>query len=126
MLDTFILNHIDGFAQAMAILLLIVIGTPFISFKGGIPRLGGTILGKNKGIIVFIILGFATYLIFEPGLKWIVSKLIELFVEFTISILIILFGLAILEWNSKMRWDYKWYGVVPLILGIILFIIEIV
>ncbi len=124
-INNFILNNAITFAGIITVLLLIVIGTPLISFKGGIPRVAGKIIKKGKSIVVAILVTLITFFVISPLLALLFKVLIEKFVDFTIPVLVILSGLTLWEWDKKMRWDYKWYWIPFLLVGILLLILEI-
>lgn len=124
-INNFILNNVGTFAGIITALFLIVIGTPLISFKGGIPRIAGKIIKKGKSIVLAILLAIVIFFVISPLLALLFKFLIKTFVDFTIPVLIILSGLVLGEWDKKMRWDYKWYWIPFLIIGILLFILEI-
>ena len=124
-INNFILNNAGTFAGIITALFLIVIGTPLISFKGGIPRIGGKIINKGKSIVIAILVAIVIFFVISPLLALLFKFLIKIFVDFTIPVLIILSGLALWEWDKKMRWDYKWYWIPFLLVGILLLILEI-
>ena len=123
--NNYIVTNVGTFAGMITALFLIVIGTPLISFKGGIPRIAGVIINKGKSILTAILLAIVTFFVISPLLVLLFKFLIKSFVDFTIPILITLSGLALWEWDRKMRWDYKWYWRPFLAFGILLIILEV-
>ena len=47
LLNNIVISNIDKFTTIITALLLLVVGTPLISFKGGIPRIGKLITNKQ-------------------------------------------------------------------------------
>jgi len=124
-INNYVVSNAGTFAGMITALFLIVIGTPLISFKGGIPRIVGVIINKGKSILLAILLAIVTFFVISPLLVLLFKFLIKTFVDFTIPILITLSGLALWEWDKKMRWDYKWYWIPFLLVGILLIVLEI-
>ena len=124
-INSLILKWVGFIAQVHSVLFLIVIGTPLISFEGGIPRIAGVIIKKFLSVFVAILLGLSIVFVFPPLLNTLFEFLIKQFVDFTIPSLIILAGLAMWVWDRKMRWDYKWYWIPLLVVGLLLIILEL-
>ena len=125
-LNPIIIGNIDTVSNAITALLLIVIGIPLVSFKGGIPRIAGQIISKQISIIVLIILAVVVFSAIEPLTDLIAGLSLQQFPEYAIPSILLLSGLALLEFDNKMRWDYRIYSVPLLIIGIALFVLEIV
>lgn len=123
--NNFVISNAGTFAGMITALFLIVIGTPLISFKGGIPRIAGIIINKGKSIVIAILIAIVTFFVIAPLLTLFFKYLIKALVDFTIPILVVLSGLALGEWDKKMRWDYKWYWIPFLLVGVLLIILEI-
>ncbi|MBT3304400.1 hypothetical protein HN592_03425 [Candidatus Woesearchaeota archaeon] len=124
-INELIINNVDTFAVMCTTLFLIIIGTPLISFKGGIPRIAGVIIRKGKSIAVAVLLAIIIFFVIAPLLNLLFRSLIKAFVDFTIPVLIVFAGLTLWEWDKKMRWDYKWYWIPVLLVGILFVILEI-
>ena len=124
-INQWVINNVSSFSGMYTTLFLIIIGTPLISFKGGIPRIGKVIIKKGKSIIVAIFLAIITFFVISPLLNLLFKYLIKTFVDFTIPVLIVFSGLTLLEWDRKMRWDYKWYWIPILLIGVLLIVLEI-
>lgn len=124
-INEFILNNIVRLSEVVGSMLLVVIGTPLISFKGGIPRIAGQIANKPKSLILFIFLGVITFFVIAPLTFLFIQQFIKRYVDYTIPVFIILSSLVIWEWDHKMRWDYKTYWIPGIVIGIILLVLEI-
>lgn len=124
-INNFVLNNAGTFVGIVTALFLIVIGTPLISFKGGIPRIAGKIIRKGKSLVIAILVAIVIFFVISPLLALLFKFLIKTFVDFTIPVLIILSGFALGEWDRKMLWNYKWYWIPVLLFGVLLFILEI-
>src|SRR3989338_4664577 len=122
-INQWIINNVSSFSGMCTALFLIIIGTPLISFKGGIPRIGGVIIDKGKSIVVAILLTVITFFVISPLLNLFFKYLINRFVDFTIPALIVFCGLTLWEWDKKMRWDYKWYWIPILLIGVLLIVL---
>jgi len=124
-INQWIISNVASFSGMCTALFMIIIGTPLISFKGGIPRIAGVIINKGKSIVVAILLAIITFFVISPLLNLLFKYLIKTFVDFTIPVLIVFSGLTLWEWDRKMRWDYKWYWITILLVGMLLIILEI-
>ena len=123
--NNFIVSNAGTFAGMITTLFLIIIGTPLISFKGGIPRIAGIIIKKGKSIVIAILIAIVTFFVIAPLLNLFFKYLIKNLVDFTIPALVVLSGLALGEWDKKMRWDYKRYWIPFIIIGILLIFFDI-
>jgi hypothetical protein len=125
-LNDFILLNLNIFTRLGAALILLTLGSIFISFEGGIPRVAEKIVSKPKSIFIAAIGGFLILVVIEPLLELFLAFLFSKFLGFVIPFLIILSGITLREWNKQMRWDYKWYWIITILVGIFYLILEIV
>ena len=126
LLNNIVISNIDKFTTIITALLLLVVGTPLISFKGGIPRIGKLITNKQTSVVVIILIFIITLFVLGPLTEIFVNSLIVHFVDYTIPTLIVLAGLAFWEWDKKMRWNYEFYWFPLLIIGLLLFVVEFI
>lgn len=122
--NNLVLSNIDRFETMFTFLLIVVVGSPFISFNGGIPRIGKKIINKEKSLIVLLSVTFLTLYIIGPLVGVLAHTYILKYVDYTLSTLFILGSLALWEWSKKMRWHYNYYYTPAFVFGIILFLIE--
>ena len=95
LINNFVINNVDFFAESMTLLFLIVLGTPLISFKGGIPRIAGEIINKPKSLVIMVVIGLVSWKVIFPLTNILFKLLIETFVDYKISIAITLSGFAL-------------------------------
>ncbi|MFA5142336.1 MAG: hypothetical protein WC471_05180 [Candidatus Woesearchaeota archaeon] len=124
-INIFILNHVEAFAQIISGMLLASIGLPLISFKGGIPRFAGIILNKKRAIFALLMGFILTFFIIVPLGELIVNIILQKYIEFTIPLLTITTGIFICIWDLEMKWKFHQYWIPWIIMGILLVIFEI-
>ena len=125
-LNDTIINNQEFIAKITSALLLIIIGTPFVSFKGGIPRFRGIIVNKRLSLILLAILGLVILFVFDPLTNFIVRELIVKYTGLTIPVSILLGGIALFEFDQRMMWKYKFYWLPILAAGFIWLSLEFV
>lgn len=123
-INNFVISNAGYFATALGAMLLFVIGTPFFSTKGGIPRLFGKILNKKKALLIVILIAAITLFIIGPLIAKGFVYIVHSFTDYVFPTLIVLGAIAIKEWESKMRWKFTVYWLTPLIFGGLWIILE--
>lgn len=116
-INNFVLGHIDTFARIIAGMILVIIGIPLISFKGGIPRFAGIILNKGKAILALVVGFILTFFVVVPLGELLIKLFLQKLVDLTFPILLIALGIFILEWDLRMRWKFHWYWIPPIVIG---------
>ena len=106
-------------AKLMAFLIIFISGIKVISLSGGIPRFDGEFVSKIKSLIIIFIGGIFLLLIVEPLLEYIFLLLLNKLILITIPIISILSGMAILQFDEEMKWDYSKYGYACIGIGIL-------
>ena len=105
-INNFILTNIETFAKIIAGMLVVIIGLPFVSFKGGIPRFAGVILDKGKAILGLLIGFLFTFFVIIPFSELLVKIFLQNLIDFTIPLLFLAIGIFIMEWDLRMRWKF--------------------
>lgn len=124
-INNFILTNIETFAKIIAGMLVVIIGLPFVSFKGGIPRFAGVILDKGKAILGLLIGFLFTFFVIIPFSELLVKIFLQNLIDFTIPLLFLAIGIFIMEWDLRMRWKFHWYWIPFMVLGALLMMLEI-
>ena len=124
LINDLVLKNSALFVSIIIALLLYVIISSFYSKKGGLPRMGNVILSKNKFLLLIIVL-FLITLAVGISLPLIFSKLLFKYVDYVLPILFILLGSSLLSLHKEMRWNFDKHGWFLIILGGILFFLEI-
>lgn len=125
-INYFVVREIDLFTRVIAFLILFTVGYIYISFKGGIPRIGNQIINKGQSFIVAVVIVLVSLFVVEPIVERILNYLITTYIDLAIPSALIIGGIAVREFDKRMRWDYKYYWIIPLTIGFIWFILEII
>ena len=126
LLNNLILDNIDNFTVLISALIFILVGTPAISLKGGVPRVFGLFIKKPLSLLVLGIVGLLILFVFYPLVESFINSFINTSPEFAIPIVIFLSGIALIEFHFKMRWNYIVYGAPLSIIGAILIFLELI
>ena len=112
-------------APVLTALILIIIGTPFYSEKGGISRFREKIINKKNAIKMHIFLIFLELLIptiIITGFYHLILK----FPDWFLSVFFILLGGEVCIWNKNHKWNFTKYYVSLFVLGFLLLAVELV
>jgi len=83
-------------------------------------------INKLLSLLVLGIVGLLILFVISPLVGSSIDSLISSHTEFTIPILILLLGIVLIEFDYKMRWNYKIYGIPLSIIGGVLILLEYV
>jgi hypothetical protein len=124
LLDHLIIASTNNFITLFSALLAILIGTPFLSQKGGIPRVFKKFVSKPQFLLIVVVVGLILLFIIYPIISSILTNFIINFTEFTIPVLILLSGMVIFVWDKTMVWNFRLYWFILLIIGVLLTVLE--
>lgn len=120
MLDDFVYQFMPRIAEIFSYLIVFLIGFQLVEIKGGIPFVNGLFVARMDSLI--LLGGGSLFLLFvvEPAIEIMLLGILYEYVGYTIPLLVLLCGLAILKFDQTMRWDYSKYGYFLVIIGIVL------
>ena len=107
-------------AKIFAFFIIFISGYKVITIVDGRPTNEmGRWISKIRSLIIICVCGVVLLLIVEPILEAIILSVLNQFVEFTLPLLLLLGGFALLKFDKEMKWDYSKYGHVCILIGIL-------
>lgn len=125
LINNLVIKFAAYLAPVLAILTMIIIGTPFYSEKGGISRVKKKIINKKRTVRIHLLLIFLA--LFIPSV--IIAAfyfLISNFPNFFLAAFFILLGGEIYTWHNRHRWNFTKYYISLFVLGFLLLILEVI
>jgi hypothetical protein len=106
-------------AKIFAFFIIFTSGYKVIKIVNGRPTNElGQWISKIRSLIIICVGGVILLLIIEPILEATILSVLNQFVEFTLPLLFLLGGFALLKFNKEMEWNYSKYGYVCILIGI--------
>ena len=124
-INTILKQNISVIVRLIVTLILILLGTLFLSTKGGTPKIAGKKIGKKAFLIWLVIIGILLLYIIGPFLERFVESNLLRFIDSVIPIILILAGIALKKMNKKMRADYNKYAYFLIFVGVLFILLEL-
>ncbi len=110
-------------ATADVALILYIVGFQLVEIRNGYPIKDGSFVSKENTLLLLVIGGFLSLFFIWPILESFFHNILIQNVNLCIPSLLILGGIAILQFDLKMKWNFKKYGVNAIVAGVFLLIL---